>query len=311
VLLTLTGCTEEEFTCREGLCVTMEKRCDGVVNCRDKSDEVGCSKVVVDSSYNRLIAPPPLDNQTKAVIGIAITIHSILKIDEIRETFYVSFTQEVSWTDPRLVYHNIKRNTNTNVMSAQETEAIWTPKLVFYNTKGKEESVTDQRTILSIIPGDEFSFEKTDISHHENIYIFKGLENKIKLSKTHDTVFLCQYNMAWYPFDSQVCTMDVVLHIVQAPFCAVEAEMLNYTGPTDLVQYFIRNISMEVTRVSNNDGAKVHIVLGRRVLSSILTVYLPTVLLIIMSHVTVYFKPFFFESIITVNLTVMLVLTTM
>ena len=51
--------------------------------------------------------------------------------------------------------------------------------------------------------------------------------------------------------------------------------------------------------------------MGRRILSNILTVYLPTVLLNIMGHVTVYFKPFFFEAIITVNLTVMLVLTTM
>ena len=51
--------------------------------------------------------------------------------------------------------------------------------------------------------------------------------------------------------------------------------------------------------------------MGRRILSSILTVYLPTVLLNVMGHVTVYFKPFFFEAIITVNLTVMLVLTTM
>ena len=46
-------------------------------------------------------------------------------------------------------------------------------------------------------------------------------------------------------------------------------------------------------------------------LTNILTVYVPTVLLNTMGHITVYFKPFFFEAIITVNLTVMLVLTTM
>ena len=58
-------------------------------------------------------------------------------------------------------------------------------------------------------------------------------------------------------------------------------------------------------------GVRVLVVFGRRLLGNNLTVYVPTVLLNTMGHITVYFKPFFFEAIITVNLTVMLVLTTM
>ena len=34
---------------------------------------------------------------------------------------------------------------------------------------------------------------------------------------------------------------------------------------------------------------------ARRLLGTILTVYIPTVLLLIISHMTNYFKPFFFE----------------
>ena len=193
---------------------------------------------MIESSYNRLIAPPPL-NSTKAIIKITITIHSILQvnqvklstinkchpsillllqIDEIGETFYVSFNQDAAWIDPRLVYKNLKRNTDLNVLSEDETDAIWTPQIVFYNTKGKEESVADERTILSVIPGEEFKFERTDQTTFENIYMFQGGENNLKLSKTHDTKFLCQYDMAWYPFDTQICTMDIVLNIVQVLF---------------------------------------------------------------------------------------------
>ena len=87
--------------------------------------------------------------------------------------------------------------------------------MVFYNTKGKEESVADQRSILSVIPVQDFKFTRTDQTSYENIYLFQGSENTLKLSKTHDTKFLCQYDMAWYPFDSQICTMDIVLNIVQ------------------------------------------------------------------------------------------------
>ena len=28
-------------------------------------------------------------------------------------------------------------------------------------------------------------------------------------------MFLCKYSMAWYPFDTQHCTMDITLNIVQ------------------------------------------------------------------------------------------------
>ena len=41
------------------------------------------------------------------------------------------------------------------------------------------------------------------------------------------------------------------------------------------------------------------------------TVYVPSILLNIIGHITNYFKPFYFESAISVNLTVMLVLTNM
>ena len=42
-----------------------------------------------------------------------------------------------------------------------------------------------------------------------------------------------------------------------------------------------------------------------------MTVYLPTFLLIIISYITNFFKPFFFEAVVAVNLTCMLVLATM
>ena len=48
-------------------------------------------------------------------------------------------------------------------------------------------------------------------------------------------------------------------------------------------------------------------IITRRLLGTVLTVYIPTVLLVIISHMTNYFKPFFFEAVVSVNLTVMLV----
>ena len=63
--------------------------------------------------------------------------------------------------------------------------------------------------------------------------------------------------------------------------------------------------------INDRLGIQVQIVLGRPLLSNILTVYLPTILLNIIGYTTNFFKAFFFEAVISVNLTVMLVLATM
>ena len=54
-MLKLTGCKEEgEFTCDDGQCIEMKRRCDQVTgkepNCRDKSDENGCQLVVFENN---------------------------------------------------------------------------------------------------------------------------------------------------------------------------------------------------------------------------------------------------------------------
>ena len=52
------------------------------------------------------------------------------------------------------------------------------------------------------------------------------------------------------------------------------------------------------------------IVLKRRIQNELLTTYLPSILLICITFATMHFKPFFFEAALTVNLTSMLVMTT-
>ena len=52
------------------------------------------------------------------------------------------------------------------------------------------------------------------------------------------------------------------------------------------------------------------LIFKRRLTNEILTTYLPTVLLILIGYCTTFFKPFFFEAALTVNVTTMLVLTT-
>ena len=57
-------------------------------------------------------------------------------------------------------------------------------------------------------------------------------------------------------------------------------------------------------------GITMMIVLKRKIISEIMTTYFPTVLLTAITFATTFFKPFFFEAALSVNLTTMLVMTT-
>ena len=60
-----------------------------------------------------------------------------------------------------------------------------------------------------------------------------------------------------------------------------------------------------------DEGVQLTIVFRRRILNAILTVYLPTILVLTIVYTTNFFKEFFFEAIVSVNLTSLLVLTTL
>ena len=46
-----------EFTCNDGKCVSMERRCDQLPDCEDGSDEKGCRLFFLGESYNKVVSP--------------------------------------------------------------------------------------------------------------------------------------------------------------------------------------------------------------------------------------------------------------
>ena len=74
----------------------------------------------------------------------------------------------------------------------------------------------------------------------------------------------------------------------------------------DLVMFTITNLKLEKRK------EQVHMVINlkRKIQTELLTTYLPTVLLLIVSYATTFFKSEYFEASVTVNLTIMLVMTT-
>ena len=74
----------------------------------------------------------------------------------------------------------------------------------------------------------------------------------------------------------------------------------------DLIMFTITDLRLE------NRTGLVHMVISlkRKIQTELLTTYLPTILLLGITYATTFFKSEYFEASVTVNLTIMLVMTT-
>ena len=231
IMLSLTACNDEEFTCNDGQCIPMESRCNGKLDCFDESDELECILIVSKPSYNKIMIPSPVNStDEKLRINVKIVIHSILGIDEIKQSFYVSYMLVLTWKDTRLTYYNLKKNPNLNVLSEEEKFSLWTPDIILDNTKEKQKIVKDTKSLMQVVANSNHTYIASTLEEIENIYIFSGGENDLRLTRDLDVDFICKYNMALYPFDTQTCFMEHLLPIVENDFCFLDVDGLSYGG---------------------------------------------------------------------------------
>ena len=116
---------------------------------------------------------------------------------------------------------------------------------------------------------------------------------------------------------------NILYHLFQE--CSINMTVGRFDKPTTVL--FPKNLLMEQDRdmtlfelnkwrlsfrnvTDPVDGIWMTVVLKRKVLSEMLSTFLPSLLLLMITFATTFFKPFFFEAALTVNLTNMLVMTT-
>ena len=111
-----------------------------------------------------------------------------------------------------------------------------------------------------------------------------------------------------YPFDTEICTLDLQVFGNDYRFTKLIPKELKYHGPQTLENYIIREVSKLNTKIDSL-GKKVEMRLGRKISSIFLVTYLPTILMNVINQATNYFKSDdLFGDVITVNITCMMVL---
>ena len=103
------------------------------------------------------------------------------------------------------------------------------------------------------------------------------------------------------PLDLQVCAVNLMVRKLEISVMEITPHIIAMESETVLTQYIITNWTLDYKNASMvSDGIQMTFVLKRRVLNAILTVYLPTILVLIIVYATNFFKGFFFEAILII-----------
>ena len=302
--LTIHACSVENFACDNAFCIPMGKRCDGIEDCMDDSDERYCGKLILREGYKKELAPVPQSGEN---VKVNFSL-SLLEIEPREQTY--TFTSKISftrkWFDDRLMYKHLKPESGVemNALLPEEQEVIWFPLLTPYNIRSQEDTKkTHVFDVLAVIPN------KTSTKLAENnMHIFSGSENSLSLTKEYSIEWNCAYAYQWYPFDTQVCHM---LFRSEKSSTNIHPSNLQYDRNISLDRYTLTRIRMCKSTINDKKAIIVGVTFGRPIVNNLLTVFVPTMLLVIISFTARLFAEEYIDMVIQVNVTVMLALATM
>ena len=78
---------------------------------------------------------------------------------------------------------------------------LWVPELTFLNTADQDTTSRDNRSRVEVIREADYVPREEGA---KNVYVYLGEENTLKISRVYSTQWLCDYDMLYYPFDTQV-----------------------------------------------------------------------------------------------------------
>ena len=147
--------------------------------------------------------------------------------------------------------------------------------------------------------------------------IFKGSENRLIMTQTYTHKFQCVYNLAKYPFDKQNCSIEIKTSNLESSLLGLYPKELTMTKKVrnlvpDMTPFHMEEGFLNFTDESApEEGISMTIRLRRKILPEFTGIYFPSGLVLMISYFTNFFKqPIYFEAAVTVNLTNMLVMTT-
>merc|ERR1719429_548203 len=106
----------------------------------------------------------------------------------------LQYRMTLSWRDLRVQFKNLKQDTFLNTVGRDDAAKIWYPKIVFYNTREMEETMYNDKSVITIHKNGTPVI--SPLEELQNDHVYKGIENDLILSQVYTTSFTCEYDMA-------------------------------------------------------------------------------------------------------------------
>ena len=127
------------------------------------------NRTVIWSSLNQDIRSQSL-RYFKMVTMLLQTLKivDILEISELTGVFTVKIAYTRVWFDRRLTDKHLKQDSSLNMFSTNESEAVWTPRVVYNNVKDNEKvKHTRVETVHKVVANEDFEFTSLNNMHQK------------------------------------------------------------------------------------------------------------------------------------------------
>ncbi|XP_066975450.1 uncharacterized protein [Macrobrachium rosenbergii] len=308
IKLKLTSCPNGMYTCTDGSCIDISKRCDLELDCADSGDELNCDTVVLPTGYDKLLPPPKVDSSTPAQISIDFNIRLIRKFSLLDSNLVIDCLITRSWYDSRVRYKNLHSSKNLNLID-DIVNVIWYPDVTLL---GADNSIANYELLSTIGWGQKLTEPEPDDDQllDEDVF-YSGTDNLLMLEREITVTLMCNFDMTMYPFDSQKCTLKFYVGDYTQHYVSTVLNKVDFSGTRRLLEYQVMSIEHEPLIYQNKSGQQIMIGLTNLYGYYISGAYVPTLLLVIISFSTFYFPIEDFTNRIMVSLTSLLVLASL
>ncbi|XP_068250250.1 uncharacterized protein [Palaemon carinicauda] len=309
-MLLLTPCSAQQFTCDDAACIPLSSRCDLRYDCKDKSDETNCFPIAFPQDYQQHLPPRPLEEEDSSLPIFIEAVIDALDVRTLMMTTEITYTIKMTWKENRVSYLNAKENNTLNILSYSTFKDLWTPMVNFVNTDGNYHTETDKESIMFI--NRLRSPDKRDEAAAEEVEVFFGEFNSVSIQRKYTTVYTCSFDLVLYPFDVQKCVMH--LSITSAPrtflYFKQENSTVAFSQDPKLLEYEVGRLEIEMDNTKFYSEARIIIPLRRLYGYAILNIYTPSLVLLVVSYITLFFRPTIFDVRMMSALTAQLVIAT-